>query len=59
MATYNIWFNDSYAERRYRAIADVLSRDMPDVMVFQEVTPVALAVFLAQPWIGTATGEPR
>lgn len=51
VATYNIWFNDSYAERRYRAIADVLSRDMPDIMVFQEVTPAALAVFLAEPWI--------
>jgi tyrosyl-DNA phosphodiesterase 2 len=51
VATYNIWFNDLFAERRYRAIADVLSRESPDVMVFQEVTPTALEVFLAQPWI--------
>ena len=51
VATYNVWFDDSFAERRYCAIADLLSRDVPDVVVFQEVTPTALAVFLAQPWI--------
>ena len=42
LATFNIWFSDSHAEERYRAIADLLLRDMPDVMVFQEVTPAAL-----------------
>ena len=51
LATFNVWFNDFHAEQRYRAIADVLSRKMPDVMVFQEITPAALDVFLAQPWI--------
>jgi tyrosyl-DNA phosphodiesterase 2 len=51
MATFNIWFSDFYADERYRAIADILSRNMPDIMVFQEVTPAALAVFMAQPWI--------
>ena len=51
LATFNVWFSDFYAEERYRAIADVLSRKMPDVMVFQEITPSALAVFLSQPWI--------
>ncbi len=51
VATYNIWFNDLFAERRYQAIADLLSREMPDVMVFQEVTPTALALFLDQPWV--------
>lgn len=51
VATFNIWFSDFYAEERCRAIADLLSRNMPDVMVFQEVTPAALAIFLAQPWI--------
>lgn len=51
LATFNIWFSDFHAEQRFRAIADVLSRKMPDVMVFQEVTPSALAIFLAQPWI--------
>lgn len=51
LATYNIWFNASSAELRYRAITDLLSRDMPDVVVFQEVTSTALTVFLAQPWI--------
>ncbi|MEU0494178.1 endonuclease/exonuclease/phosphatase family protein [Mycobacterium sp. NPDC006124] len=51
VATFNVWFSDFHAEERFRAIADVLSRKMPDVMVFQEVTPAALAIFLAQPWI--------
>jgi tyrosyl-DNA phosphodiesterase 2 len=51
VATFNVWFSDFRAEARYRAIADLMSRKMPDVMVFQEVTPAALAVFLAQPWV--------
>ena len=51
LATFNIWFSDHHAEQRYRAIADLLARNMPDVMVFQEVTPAALAVLLAQPWV--------
>lgn len=51
ITTFNSWFNDYHAEQRYLAIADLLSRSAPDVMVFQEVTPTALAVFLAQPWI--------
>lgn len=51
VTTYNIWFNDTHAEQRYRTIADVLSRESPDIMAFQEVTPAALAVFLEQPWI--------
>ena len=48
LATFNIWFNEYHAERRYDAIAELLSRNMPDIMVFQEVTPTALATFLAQ-----------
>ena len=51
LATFNIWFDDYFARDRYLAIAELLARDMPDVMVFQEVTPAALDVFLAQPWI--------
>ena len=51
LATFNVWFDDYFAERRYRAIADLLCREMPDVMVFQEITPTALDVLLAQPWI--------
>ena len=49
--TYNVWFSDHFAGRRFQAIADLLSRDMPDIMVFQEITPTALTVFLDQPWI--------
>lgn len=51
LTTYNIWFDSKYAEQRYLAIAELLSRRAPDVMVFQEVTPTALGVFLDQPWI--------
>ena len=51
VATFNVWFNDLYAHQRYRAIAELLARERPDVMVFQEVTEAALEVFLAQPWI--------
>ena len=51
LSTFNVWFSDFHAEERFRAIADVLSRKMPDVMVFQEVTPTALEVLLAQPWV--------
>jgi len=51
VSTYNIWFDSKHAEKRYAAIADLLSRRTPDVMVFQEVTPAALDVLLAQPWV--------
>ena len=51
LVTFNIWFNSYFANQRYIAIAELLSRNMPDVIVFQEVTPAALTVFLAQPWI--------
>lgn len=51
LATFNVWFNELHAKERYQVIADLLARKMPDVMVFQEVTPTALQVFLGQPWI--------
>ncbi|MET0900743.1 MAG: endonuclease/exonuclease/phosphatase family protein [Mycobacterium sp.] len=51
VATYNIWFNEQHAERRYQAIADLLSQDPPDIMAFQEVNDTALSVLLAQRWI--------
>ncbi|MGZ6778630.1 MAG: endonuclease/exonuclease/phosphatase family protein [Mycobacterium sp.] len=51
ITTYNIWNDTTHAEARYLAIAQLLSRRQPDVMVFQEVTPVALEIFTAQDWI--------
>ncbi len=51
LATYNIWNDAKHAEQRYRAIAELLSRRAPDIMVFQELTPTALDVFLSQEWI--------
>lgn len=51
VATYNIWFNDLHAEQRHRAIVGLLAREQPDVMVFQEVTPAAMDIICAQPWV--------
>ncbi|MGB5112945.1 MAG: endonuclease/exonuclease/phosphatase family protein [Mycobacterium sp.] len=51
LATYNVWFSEKHNEQRYRAIADLLSRDAPDIMTFQEVTHTSLTVFLDQPWV--------
>jgi tyrosyl-DNA phosphodiesterase 2 len=53
LTTFNVWFDSYFADERYRAIAHLLSREMPDVMVFQEITPTALNIFLAEPWIRT------
>jgi tyrosyl-DNA phosphodiesterase 2 len=51
LATYNIWFSDYFADERYRAIAEVLAADTPDVIVLQEVTTAALTTLLAHPGI--------
>jgi tyrosyl-DNA phosphodiesterase 2 len=51
LTTFNVWFDSYFAVQRYRAIAALLCREMPDIMVFQEVTPEALSEFLEQPWI--------
>ena len=51
VTTFNVWFDAYFADLRYRAIAQLLSREMPDVMVFQEITPAALEILSAQPWI--------
>ena len=51
LTTYNVWNDPKHAEERYRAIAELLSHRKPDIMVFQEVTPDALDVFLSQQWI--------
>lgn len=49
--TYNVWFDDLHADARHVAVAGVLAPLAPDVMVFQEMTPRALAILHAQPWI--------
>lgn len=51
LTTFNVWFNEQHAADRYRAIARILRVHEPDLMVFQEVTEQALAVFGSQPWI--------
>jgi endonuclease/exonuclease/phosphatase family metal-dependent hydrolase len=51
LSTYNVWFDSLHCERRHLAIADLLSTRTPDIMAFQEVTPAALELFLAQPWV--------
>jgi tyrosyl-DNA phosphodiesterase 2 len=51
ITTYNVWNDSKHAEDRYLAIAELLSRRSPDIVVFQEITPTAFEVFLEQPWI--------
>jgi tyrosyl-DNA phosphodiesterase 2 len=51
LTTYNVWNDTKHAADRYRAIAQLLSRRNPDLMVFQEVTPIAIDVLLAERWI--------
>lgn len=51
LATFNVWFDERHARARYQAIADVLAREAPDVMVFQEITETAIDVLLSQDWI--------
>ena len=51
LATFNVWNDPKHAEERYLAIAELLSRRAPDILVFQEITSAALRVFLAQPWV--------
>lgn len=51
VTTFNIWNDCKHAGTRYLAIAELLSRRAPDVMLFQEVTPSALDVFCAQDWV--------
>jgi endonuclease/exonuclease/phosphatase family metal-dependent hydrolase len=51
VATFNIWFDDYHAEQRYRAIAELFSERRPDVVVLQEVTPMALRMFIDQQWV--------
>lgn len=51
LTTYNVWNDPKHASARCLAIAELLSRRRPDVMVFQEITPAALDVFLSQQWI--------
>jgi tyrosyl-DNA phosphodiesterase 2 len=51
LTTFNVWFDDYFAAQRYSAIAQLLSRGMPDIVALQEITPAALDIFLTQPWI--------
>jgi endonuclease/exonuclease/phosphatase family metal-dependent hydrolase len=51
VATFNIWFDDYHAEQRYLAIADLLRKRDPDVIVLQEVTSAAFELFLDQEWV--------
>lgn len=51
LSTYNIWNDPKHAELRHVAISDLLSQRAPDVMMFQEITQVALDVLTSQDWI--------
>jgi tyrosyl-DNA phosphodiesterase 2 len=49
--TFNIWNDPYFAAERHLAIVELVSKHGPDIMVFQEVTPDALKILLAHPWV--------
>jgi tyrosyl-DNA phosphodiesterase 2 len=51
VTTFNIWNDPSFAAERYRSIVELMSNRAPDLMVFQEVTPDALEILRADPWV--------
>ncbi len=51
LTTYNVWNDPKHASARYLAITELLAHRKPDVMVFQEITPAALDVLLAEHWV--------
>jgi endonuclease/exonuclease/phosphatase family metal-dependent hydrolase len=51
LATFNIWFDDYHRRQRCLAISDLLRERSPDVVALQELTPSALEIFAAQPWV--------
>jgi tyrosyl-DNA phosphodiesterase 2 len=51
VTTFNVWNDPSFAAERHRAIVELVSKRGPDLMVFQEVTPDALEILLADPWV--------
>lgn len=51
LTTYNVWNDSKHAVERYLAIAQLLSRREPDIMVFQEITPAALDVLANPDWV--------
>jgi endonuclease/exonuclease/phosphatase family metal-dependent hydrolase len=51
LTTFNIWNDPHFAAERYLAIVELMSKHRPDIMVFQEVTPEALEILLAHPWV--------
>jgi endonuclease/exonuclease/phosphatase family metal-dependent hydrolase len=51
LTTFNIWNDPHFAAERHLAIVELMSKHRPDIMVFQEVTPDALEILLAHPWV--------
>jgi endonuclease/exonuclease/phosphatase family metal-dependent hydrolase len=51
VTTFNIWNDPYFAAERCLAIVELVSKHGPDIMVFQEVTPDALEILLAHPWV--------
>jgi hypothetical protein len=61
--SYNLWFNEQtqiYA--RMQAISEIIStavgNDLPDVLCFQEVTPLIYSILSGTPWWKRYTGRP-
>jgi endonuclease/exonuclease/phosphatase family metal-dependent hydrolase len=51
VTTFNIWNDPYFATERYVAIVELMSKHQPDIVAFQEVTPDALDILLAHPWV--------
>lgn len=51
LTTFNVWNDAYFADERHGAIAGLVARLAPDIMVFQEVTRRAHDVLLSHPWV--------
>ncbi|MEO3759644.1 endonuclease/exonuclease/phosphatase family protein [Mycobacterium sp. B14F4] len=49
--TFNVWNDGYFADERYDAIVELLTRQEPDIMVFQEVTRRAHDILLSHPLV--------
>jgi tyrosyl-DNA phosphodiesterase 2 len=51
LATYNVWFGETYFEERAQALLGILCRQRPHIIGLQEVTPLFLKLLLDQTWV--------
>lgn len=51
VVTYNIWFGEHRWRERLAHLLELVARHRPDIIAFQEVTPLQLEQLLATDWI--------